>query len=88
MVFRALPSYFILFVVTIQYNMLSVFRVSTLDAFDQDGESSTGPYTPQLGSVSDAGDSIQDPGSVPVSDIMSPPSVGMRPPTSRPPKKK
>ncbi|KAL5011540.1 hypothetical protein ScPMuIL_010091 [Solemya velum] len=38
------------------------------------------PPTPQM---SEAGDSNTDPGSVPVSDIMSPPSI-----TSRPPKKK
>ena len=45
-----------------------------MDSFDGDDAQQSGaemPSTPRLGS--DTGDSIKDPGSVPSSDIMSPP---------------
>ena len=66
-----------------------LFRVSTLDSYDQDDNTSTGDvvHTPALGS--DAGDSLQDPGSIPVSDVLSPPSAGhMRGASKPPPQKK
>ena len=67
-------------------------RVSSLEVYEQDDSQGTGggdsapPHTPAMGS--EGGDSIQDPGSVPVSDIMSPPSIGIRAPTKPPPQKK
>ena len=72
------------------FHCISERSVSTLDCYDQDDPASTGvdiAYTPALGS--DAGDSFQDPGSVPISDLLSPPSIGLpRASTKPPPSKK
>ena len=61
---------------TLIVHLLFCCRVAALDSYDgdNDGQGSDLPITP-------GGDSIQDPGSVPASDIMSPPSIGL----SRPP---
>ena len=56
--------------------VFDVFR-SGLDVYDQmstpaQGEAANTPL------IASEGESIQDPGSVSVSDIMSPPSIGLR----------
>ena len=59
-----------------------IHRVNVLDSFDTD-ENASIPELPQTPSLSsEAGDSLQDPGSV-VSDILSPPSISSRPPAKK-----
>ena len=53
--------------------LVYIGRLSTLDAYDEPGSIKSQP--PRTPAHSDAGDSITDPSSVPVSEIMSPPSV-------------
>lgn len=56
-------------------------KLSTLDAYDEPGSIKSQP--PRTPAHSDAGDSITDPSSVPVSEIMSPPSVPSKAKKSR-----
>ena len=58
-----------------------------METFDQQETSSGGemPNTPNMSS--DTGESIQDPASVPLSDMASPPSIGLKS-TGQPPHKK
>ena len=53
---------------------LTLFRVVSIENFDEPNSvKDEGPQTPAQSS--EAGDSIVDPGSVTVSDIVSPPSI-------------
>ena len=66
-----------------------IFRATTssVETYDHHETSSGGemPNTPNMSS--DTGDSIQDPASVPLSDMASPPSIGLKP-VGQPPLKK
>ena len=70
-----------------------LYRFTSLDSYDpDDGNSSASEVARTPAPLSEGGgDSFKDPASVPMADMMSPPSVssmGMRTPTGKPPKKK
>ena len=58
-------------------------RLSTLDDYDHEDNQSLKADTPHTPQVCSEVESLGEPGSVPVADIMSPPSAGIRPPKAK-----